>query len=396
MKQFYTGDRYETVQRLEEAIPDWNIYFSRMATKTLLENNIIPKFSTKFERLLDLLTRLYRENKTNNEYKGIVFVTRVSMLQPVGSLLKQSGFEVSMVSGTGSMSEATRISEIDNFRANETNVLVCTPSIEEGIDIPSASYVIRFEKTDTTRAHIQGSGRARHESAQVFYFDNNSKIEENKREKLEMCAANKELSLTKRQLQNAKEKTKTRKALYNKIHPYFIRNSTSVNNNNNNNNNNINSNEKENLSSNNNNTGELNLFNSTSKVFEYCAKVMKQPITKDMLVTNKTERFDCFPPIEKVIYRECRVPTPGGWLTVTSDHVDKLWGNTDIEDVVDGDCIRKLSNTALELKKLFYSTAIELANFGFLDENGSATIEAVQKTRKVCPRIEIKSQFKFK
>lgn len=54
---------------------------------------------------------------------------------------------------------------MDAFRAGESPILVSTNALEEGIDVPDCSFVIRFDAFNTTKSHIQGTVSMRSSTA---------------------------------------------------------------------------------------------------------------------------------------------------------------------------------------------------------------------------------------
>ena len=65
-----------------------------------------------------------------------------------------------------------RMENIDLFNKGTSQILVATASMEEGIDIQACNVVICFDKFHNVKSHVQRAGRARDESAMIFYFEN--------------------------------------------------------------------------------------------------------------------------------------------------------------------------------------------------------------------------------
>ena len=78
-------------------------------------------------------------------------------------------------------------------------MLVATAALEEGIDVSDCQFVIRYSKFNTSKSHIQGAGRARHEDAEVFYFENDPEVEAAKAQKMAECARNEDVKLSEAQ-----------------------------------------------------------------------------------------------------------------------------------------------------------------------------------------------------
>lgn len=57
---------------------------------------------------------------------------------------------------------------LKQFEDRKVNILVATNVLEEGIDIPTCTLVVRFDKPMDYRAYIQSKGRARHKESQFF------------------------------------------------------------------------------------------------------------------------------------------------------------------------------------------------------------------------------------
>lgn len=57
---------------------------------------------------------------------------------------------------------------VASFLAKEENLIISTNVLEEGIDIPNCSLVVKFDKPANYRSYVQSKGRARH--CQSFYY----------------------------------------------------------------------------------------------------------------------------------------------------------------------------------------------------------------------------------
>ena len=142
----------------------------------------------KFETLLTLLQQLVEKGSD----KILVFVERVSVACCMARLLSSRlGLQTLHVAGVQGMDAATRQSNLTAFKTS-SRLLVATSSLEEGLDVPSCRYVIRYDSFSSAKSHVQGAGRARHPEAEVYYFENDPSLEEGTREFLESIARREE------------------------------------------------------------------------------------------------------------------------------------------------------------------------------------------------------------
>jgi len=63
---------------------------------------------------------------------------------------------------------------LDQLRSKDIDVLICTTVAEEGVDVPSCSYVIAFDGISTNKSYVQMKGRSRKNSAKFFVFHDQS------------------------------------------------------------------------------------------------------------------------------------------------------------------------------------------------------------------------------
>ncbi|CAE8729462.1 unnamed protein product, partial [Polarella glacialis] len=132
-----------------------------------------PRRSQKAETLLNLISQKLAGRK------GIVFVTQVLLTCPLAdSINKQVHAEGMRAEGIYSgMAKADQDAAMKGFREGRTHVLVATDVLLEGVDVPDCEWIVRFNDFHTTKSHVQGSGRARSENAEVYYFENDPETE---------------------------------------------------------------------------------------------------------------------------------------------------------------------------------------------------------------------------
>merc|ERR1719229_794007 len=113
------------------------------------------------------------------------------MCLPLSKLIEyRIGISCLPVRGVNSMSNEERSRALSNFRQGTVKCLVATCSLEEGLDVPDCKVVIRFDYFASVRSHIQGSGRARHPDAMIYYFEQDPELEQSKVRLLALAATN--------------------------------------------------------------------------------------------------------------------------------------------------------------------------------------------------------------
>jgi endoribonuclease Dicer len=175
----------------------------RLRTDGRIQN--VPPTTLKVDKLVQLLQNDFQNH--GPEHRGIVFVEQVAVVSSLAKVLNDAfrgaNIKCGAVSGTGHQSETDRQTQLNKFRNGEVRILAATAALEEGIDVTECAFVVRYTCIATTKAHIQGAGRARHPNATIYYFENNPHVERQKEASMIATAKNESLSLTKQEIQNA-------------------------------------------------------------------------------------------------------------------------------------------------------------------------------------------------
>lgn len=132
----------------------------------------IPAMSSKAQTLINILAK-----DAGSAFTGLVFVQQRATVAALQALLANHPemaqvFKVSTFVGTSTYSvRKTSIAELveprnqkgvlDDFRSGQTNLIIATSVLEEGIDVSACHTVICFEEPKNLKAFIQRRGRAR-------------------------------------------------------------------------------------------------------------------------------------------------------------------------------------------------------------------------------------------
>ncbi|XP_063802608.1 endoribonuclease Dicer [Pseudophryne corroboree] len=111
---------------------------------------------------------------------GIIFVERRYTAVVLNRLIKEAGkqdtelayINSNFITGHGIGKNQPRNKQMEvefrkqeevlrKFRAHETNLLIATSIVEEGVDIPKCNLVVRFDLPTEYRSYVQSKGRAR-------------------------------------------------------------------------------------------------------------------------------------------------------------------------------------------------------------------------------------------
>lgn len=138
---------------------------------------ILNNSSHKIRRLLELLRQQFTDPKRVQDLQCLIFVKRRSTAKGIYHILKaikkyDESFPIEpdfMVGVNNEMPESieailsTSFNSIvlEKFKNRETNCIVTSSVLEEGIDLQMCNLVVMYDKPDTYRSYVQARGRAR-------------------------------------------------------------------------------------------------------------------------------------------------------------------------------------------------------------------------------------------
>jgi endoribonuclease Dicer len=268
----------------------------------------------------------------------------VALVSSLAKVLNESmvslGLRCGAVAGTGYQSESERQSQLGLFRSGDVRILAATAALEEGIDVSDCAFVVRYSSVPTTKAHIQGAGRARHPNAVIYYFENNPRLERQKEAKMTSVARDMSLSLGSGELQDA---VRTILISPGQRHPYPCGRSGRAFED---------------------GSGEVNVFNAKQIFIQYCS------ITLGSTVQPKSDLYQYNnKPGEQNLLARIRFPTPGGWRSISQVDYKSFWELTDIDQVVSESRSKRKSQAEKEEMCFVYIVVILLREAGFLDNH---------------------------
>eukprot|EP00923_Selenidium_pygospionis_P003499 GHVN01005522.1.p1 GENE.GHVN01005522.1~~GHVN01005522.1.p1 ORF type:complete len:521 (+),score=116.62 GHVN01005522.1:622-2184(+) len=347
---------------LKSQLPEMRVA-RRMLITRLREGGVLPSHSPKLQRLLELI----ENNDGEARHRQIVFVEQVALVWPLAKQINdrlKGLVRCGTVAGVGSQSESERSRELDSFRAGVKTCLVATAALEEGIDVPECRYVYRFSHLPTTKAHIQGSGRARHKNAQVYYFENSPEVEVKREKHLTTVARNNILRLSKPELDEASVKMSV---TVSDRHPYPFNSRPYV----------IGSVSDETPA------GEVNVFNCKGLFNTFCSMALGKTVSpkRDLFVYLPSSATSSDQ--QRKVLIQVRYPTPHGWAVKSKDEFDSFWNGVDLSMVFDSE--RGANKTEREKEEMcwVYLVVIDLRDRGYLDAHN-----------RLCSSPEVRWQIK--
>ena len=135
----------------------------------------IRKGSNRLSHMCNSLVDRYENS--NGDVRAILFTTRkisVYILQHALSKMEDLGlsYKLGILCGAGwigchrKMDEEDHRETIDLFRQGKINLLIATTVAEEGLNVPDADFVIRYDAVQNPVSFVQGRGRARMEKSE--------------------------------------------------------------------------------------------------------------------------------------------------------------------------------------------------------------------------------------
>ena len=314
--------------------------------------------SFKVAKLVELLKQVFKA-RDPSQHRGIVFCEQVALVSSLAKLLNDAlsdiGLRCGAVAGSGYQSEKDRQSHLDSFKNGRIQILVATAALEEGIDVPECAFVVRYSSVPTTKAHIQGAGRARHPDATIYYFDNDPVEERRKETSMKETAGNSALGLSMKELQDAAESMSSTIDLR---HPFpfpSLGGPPPAE------------------------DGQVNVFNCKKIFNNFCSVMLGTTIRpKNDLYKYRNQ------PGERKILESIQFPTPDGWHAKSAEDYGEYWRGCDFEKLFSSERTRRKSAPEKEEMAFVYIVVVELRKQGLLNQHNQPVKIFQFDTKRSC------------
>eukprot|EP00667_Euglena_gracilis_P006422 EG_transcript_6477 len=308
----------------------------------------------KYHRLVELLQKLEGAGEEEEGLAlGVIFVEQVITSYCLADMLNDSFGRVIAVPVNGPMSAEEQCKNLEAFRKKEVRILVATGALEEGLNVPECSWVIRFDRLFTTKQHIQGSGRARNQLAQIYLFENDAEEEEARRQLLEAVATDHQLAASAAQLLAGREPLNFVAGQHPFVHATGAR---------------------------------FDVQTCLPILYEYCQITLRQGLQPDRSLYIYEETIANALPLQvvkKVVAMQ--YPSPDGVQEVTEEQVRDYWGDTVIEQLFSRETCGKMSGADKQKRWFAFVTVVDLVRRGYLTDENRPSPRALLLTREACP-----------
>ncbi|KAH0698362.1 hypothetical protein KY285_015597 [Solanum tuberosum] len=125
---------------------------------------------------LQVLLEIFHFLRKATQVRCLIFVERIITAKVIERVMKKmtrfSHFTIAYLTGTNTSVDAltpkVQKETLGSFLSGKVNLLFATDVVEEGIDVPHCSSVIRFDLPKTVRSYVQSRGRARQTESQYI------------------------------------------------------------------------------------------------------------------------------------------------------------------------------------------------------------------------------------
>ncbi|KAL7035187.1 hypothetical protein ACKWTF_008261 [Chironomus riparius] len=197
-KRFADTEKFRTI--VEACISNIKSCVNYLKREVDLETKdaatVMKNSSSKVQKMLHLLKKFLED--PNRDMQCLIFVKKCSTAKILYHLIKCFGHDdpnfpinPDFVVGLNNsipesiesiLSSSNNSLALEKFENKETNVIVCTNVLEEGIDLRACNLVIMFDPPETPRSYVQSRGRARDDQSNyVIMVDNESKTKFDKK-----------------------------------------------------------------------------------------------------------------------------------------------------------------------------------------------------------------------
>jgi endoribonuclease Dicer len=193
-KKSADSDRYREILRVcitkvEECIRKMDTELGLMKDNA---TNILNNSSQKVQKVILQLEHFFTNPNREKDLQCIIFVERRSTAKILYHIVKalancMPNFPLRPDFVVGNNKEMPESIEavlnqtfnsvaLERFNKNETNCIICTNVLEEGIDIQACNLVIMYDQPTTLRSFIQSCGRARDENSNYIIMLDGSTV----------------------------------------------------------------------------------------------------------------------------------------------------------------------------------------------------------------------------